>query len=121
MDDESYIRDLFAAYLQRRGFRVLTAAGGASAIELYRQCPGEVALVLLDIRMPGMSGPETLAALRQIDPTARWCFMSGDLGGHNADELMQQGALELFVKPIAMENLVESLRRLTGSPSGPSA
>jgi CheY-like chemotaxis protein len=46
-------------------------------VELYRQKAEAIDLVLLDVKMPGMTGPQTLAALRQLNPDVRCCFTTG--------------------------------------------
>jgi DNA-binding response OmpR family regulator len=112
-DDEPLIRDMLARYLSAHNFRTLSARDGQEALDIFRRRGEEIALVLLDIRMPGLSGPETLSALRLLDPEVRCCFMSGDPGGYTAEELRACGALHLFTKPFRPEEMVDVLRRLT--------
>jgi CheY-like chemotaxis protein len=99
VDDEPAVLRLLEFALRRRGFDVTTAAGGAQAVELFRRRPGAFALVLLDVQMPDPDGPETLAALRSIDPHVRCCFMSGYTGDHSAEQLLALGAAHVFDKP----------------------
>src|SRR4051812_31434125 len=68
IDDEPGILGLLRRALPPHGFTVLTADGGQAGVELYRVDPDAVGVVLLDVRMPGLDGPATLAALRQIRP-----------------------------------------------------
>src|SRR5262245_28789501 len=77
-DDEACVREWLRAALQRHGFRVWLAADGEQAIDLYRRRRSEIVLVLLDVRMPVLNGPQTLARLRQMNPTVLCCFMSGN-------------------------------------------
>src|ERR1041385_1655495 len=77
-DDEPCIRNLLGVVLGRYGFRVWLAPHGEQAVELYCRHRSEIALVLLDVRMPVLDGPATFAALRRINPTVRCCFMSAD-------------------------------------------
>jgi len=56
------------AALRHLGYRVWLAANGPEAIELYRQHGSEIALVLLDVRMPGLDGPQTLILLQEQRP-----------------------------------------------------
>jgi CheY-like chemotaxis protein len=75
------------------------AANGTEAIDLYRQHHQTLSLVLLDVRLPDMDGPATLAALQQIKPQVRCCFMSGHTGTHTPDQLLALGAVAFFPKP----------------------
>src|SRR5262245_55107189 len=67
VDDEPMIRKLLQLQLQQQGFGVLVAADGREALVLYQARRSTIALVLLDVRMPDLDGPQTLAALRQCD------------------------------------------------------
>lgn len=67
-------------------------------------------MVLLDVRMPGLDGLETLDALRKRDPEVRACFMSGDTGSYEPDELVQRGAAHVIAKPFLLNDLANILR-----------
>jgi DNA-binding response OmpR family regulator len=105
VDDESVIRDLLQIALQQQGFVVWAAANGHEAVQLYQRHRQKIALVLLDVRMPGLDGPETLAALRHLDPAVVCCFMTGEAGAFTEAELLQQGAARVFPKPFALAEL----------------
>ena len=60
------------------------------AVDLYRRHRDEIAAALLDVRMPGMNGPETLEALREIDPHLRCSFMTGDPGSTRTREWLER-------------------------------
>jgi CheY-like chemotaxis protein len=77
VDDEPMIRDVLQQFLAREGFEVLVASTGPEPLALCRSQPGRVALALLDVRLPGLDGAETMAALRQEDPPVRCCVMGG--------------------------------------------
>src|SRR5262249_54800945 len=68
VDDETAVLSVLAARLRIEGFKVWLAGHGHQALELYRRNPNEIAVVLLDVLMPGMDGPHTLIALQKICP-----------------------------------------------------
>jgi len=112
VDDEPLIRDVLERSLRASGFRTITAHSGREALALYRQRATEIALVLLDIRMPDLSGPETMRVLRTVNPEVRCCFMSGDMGAYSPEELKAGGALHVFLKPFAQGEPITTLRQL---------
>ncbi len=99
VDDEPMIHNLLSMVLLRAGFSVLSAANGEEAVELYRQHSATISAVLLDVLMPPPDGPQTLAALKQINPHVCCCFMSGSTGDHSVEELMALGPDYIFEKP----------------------
>jgi two-component system, cell cycle sensor histidine kinase and response regulator CckA len=67
VDDEAMIRGVASALLRRRlGFEVITASDGPEALEIFTERKDEISLVMLDLGMPGMSGWQTLPALRGL-------------------------------------------------------
>ena len=118
VDDESTIRSLLGRCCVLNGLQPFLAAGGEEAVEIYRREGAKIGVALLDVRMPGMSGPDTLEALRRLNPQIRCCFMSGDLGEFTPEELHRRGALYLFDKPLPLRELIAALRTvLAGSSS----
>jgi signal transduction histidine kinase len=77
IDDEEMIREMAATMLTRRGFKVLSAKDGVEALQIFKNHPDEVGIVLSDLSMPGMDGWETLTALRQIRPDIPAILASG--------------------------------------------
>jgi CheY-like chemotaxis protein len=73
-------------------------------------------VVLLDVRMPELDGPGTLAALQTLDPQVRCCFMSGYLGGYTEERLLSLGAAAVLPKPFQLANTVRLLWELAGMP-----
>lgn len=93
VDDSAPVRLFLAAVLPRFGFRVRTAAGGREALDLYRLHGPDTDLVLMDVQMPDLDGPETLAALRHLNPAVRCCLMSADSGRYTPQQLLGLGAI----------------------------
>lgn len=112
VDDEHMVRIVLQLGLERHGFDVWLAPNGREAIELYRTHREDIAMVLLDVQMPGLDGPHTLDALRELDPEVLACFMSGDTGAHTPEKLWQQGAVCIIAKPFFLDDLADILRRV---------
>jgi len=111
VDDDA--RNIFAlsSVLERRGMKVLTATTGSEAIEVINREPA-VAIVLMDIMMPGMDGYETMQVIR-ADPNFRRLpilaltakAMKGD-----REKCLEAGASDYLAKPVNTEQLLSALR-----------
>ncbi len=77
VDDEVNVRQLAGAVLKKAGYQVLLASDGREALDLFRQNPLGVSLVLLDATMPRLSGAETFRQMRKIQPSVRVVLTSG--------------------------------------------
>lgn len=117
VEDAQLLRKSVSEGLRHQGFQVLTAQDGAEAVEIYRRFKEGIHLVLSDVQMPKLDGPMTLQALRQIDPSVRVCFMTGDVRASVTARLRSQGALEIFSKPLPpLVDLGRRLRELAVVP-----
>ena len=117
VDDSQLMRIMLRQALERAGFRVVLATSGHEAIQLYREHCSSIGAVLLDVQMAGVDGPETLAALRGMDPCVRVCFVSGDTGEYLPEDLIRRGAEAVFYKPFQLDDLADGVRRmLNGRP-----
>ena len=79
-EDEDSVRAVATAALERRGYRVLAAADGDSAIAISRAFPGRIDLLVTDVVMPGMNGQEVAEQLGLMRPGLRVLFVSGYTG-----------------------------------------
>src|SRR5262249_30353465 len=85
VDDEELVGTMLHLLLERIGCSVLLARNGLQALEQFRS-GRRIALVLLDVRMPGMDGVQTLQALQAADAGVTCCFMTGDMGRYSEEE-----------------------------------
>jgi CheY-like chemotaxis protein len=100
VEEEYGVRYLLELALGRQGFQVLTAESGYEAVDIYEREADNIDLVLMDVRMEGLSGPETLTKLREINPAVRCCLMTGDTALSKADEMYAgHDVLHIFRKP----------------------
>jgi CheY-like chemotaxis protein len=108
VDDEARIRAWLSVALPQNGFRVKLAADGQEAVEFYRLNASRVALVLLDVLMPGMDGPRTLQALQAVNPKVCCCFLN-ERNVYSQPELLALGAARVFPKMPPLPELVQAL------------
>ena len=87
VEDESSVRRLIQGVLEQAGYTVLTAATGVEAMALIRQHQASIHLLLTDVVMPEMGGPELADILQEQHPELRVCFMSG----YTEDEVFRRG------------------------------
>src|SRR5689334_18951009 len=80
VDDDRLVRIMVQLGLERNGFDVWLATTSQEAIDLYRKHRERIAVVLLEARLPGLDGPQTLDALRKLNPDVLACIMSGERG-----------------------------------------
>jgi PAS domain S-box-containing protein len=114
VDDESSVRKLAQAVLSKYGYTTLMAEDAFAAIELLRRTPGPVALVLLDLSMPGMSAREAIQQIHHSWPETRILLTSG----YDENEVLgrfQGTKLNGFVqKPYAPAQLAEKVKAAIG-------
>ncbi len=118
VDDHDDVRNFLGVLSRAHGFAVWLAAGGIEGEALYRNHGSDIDLILLDVRMPDRDGPDTLVAIRAINPAVPCCFISGHTGHYTEEYLLGLGASALLRKPFRVPELVEHLRRLS-APTGP--
>jgi CheY-like chemotaxis protein len=111
VDDDA--RNIFAlsSVLERRGMRVLTATTGSEAISLIESVPS-VAIVLMDIMMPGMDGYETMEVIRANPDFRRLPIVALTAKAMKGDreKCLEAGASDYLAKPVNTEQLLSALR-----------
>ncbi|MCP4725335.1 MAG: response regulator [bacterium] len=111
VDDEEYIRSFTDKALQYIGFNVMTADDSFEALSIYRKKHAEIDLILLDLKMPNVSGYEIFKKLIKINPDAKIVLMSGYSESEGASELIGEGALEFIQKPFKMVELSNTISK----------
>jgi CheY-like chemotaxis protein len=94
------------------GYRVLTAKGGREAIDIFKQHPNQIVLVILDMIMPGLNGRDTFEALREIEANVKVLLCSGYSAEGEASEIMLRGCNGFIQKPFDSEELAAKLREV---------
>ncbi len=110
VDDEAVVREMAKKALERQGYTVLLAGGGAAAIDLLKRHPGDIAVVLLDLSMPRMSGEETLPELRKIRPETKVIISSGYSEAETMAMFQGQRVSGFIQKPYTSMALAEKVK-----------
>lgn len=110
VDDEAVVGRLGQTILERYGYRVLLAADGQQALETYRRHQADIALVVLDLAMPRLSGPDTLRALRQLKPDVAVLISSGYSSDEDLRSVEREGVLGFVAKPYRPADLARRVR-----------
>jgi len=113
VDDEESIRDIFREVLSGHGYRVFVCCDGVEAIEFLDKGLSHVDLVLLDIFMPGMNGPETFRMIRRRLPGMPVLLMSGNVQEEMISAIMAEPATAFMIKPCSNDQLIEYVRMMT--------
>jgi len=110
VDDEPMQRDMLREFLEEEGHQVTSAADGEEALRLFSDLPFH--LVLLDHRMPGMTGDVVLARMKEINPLVPAIMLTAYGAVEMAVEVMKLGAVDFMEKPVDIIRLAEKLRDL---------
>ncbi len=114
-EDEPQVRAATARMLGTLGYRVIAADDGEEALSLARAHKGEIALLVTDVMMPGLRGPELSEKLRQERPAVRTLFISGYADAATLESALRAGAagrLAYLGKPFTLAQLAGAVREL---------
>lgn len=104
-DDEPAVLSMVADSLRHLGYRVTECSTGVRALQVYRERWREIDLVILDWMMPEMRGPETLAAMRHVNPHVKAIMASGVAAEMHSQEAVARLAAQLIQKPFHLSEL----------------
>jgi DNA-binding NtrC family response regulator len=105
VDDEAPFIETLAKRLSKRDLTIVTAFSGAEALQKMDN-EGNIDIVVLDVKMPGMDGIETLKAIKNIHPMVEVIMLTGHATVESAIEGMKLGALDYLMKPCDIEVLM---------------
>ncbi|MBI4270887.1 MAG: response regulator [Candidatus Rokubacteria bacterium] len=119
VDDEEPVREVLGEYFATQGYAVDTAASGGEALTaLQRERPD---LVLLDIRMPGLDGVETLRRIRSLDGGLAVVMVTANEDVSLARETLRLGAFDYVAKPFDFSYLDRVVAAALLRESGPAS
>ncbi|MBW2455966.1 MAG: response regulator [Deltaproteobacteria bacterium] len=119
VDDQRAVLKSTALLLEDLGYQVHTALDGERALELFEAHEQEVALAILDLVMPGMSGSELFERLRTLSADLPILVSSGYSQDDRADDLLQKGNSSFIQKPFGIDDLSHKLRDMLDDPEPP--
>jgi len=112
VDDDPGQRSLLNSFLRSQGFETALADSGERALEMLRS--GKFAMMISDVRMPGLSGLETLRRARQEHATLPVLLVTAFTDIRDAVAAMRDGAVNYLPKPIDLDELLNSVRQAVG-------
>ena len=112
VDDEPKVLDICERFLRSAGYSVLTAKNGQEALATYEQNKTDVAMVVIDMIMPGMNGRELFDQLRAIQPTLKVLVSTGYSIKGAVSDLMIRGCKGYIQKPFSIRGLAKEIRRI---------
>jgi CheY-like chemotaxis protein len=115
VDDDAMVSRTAVAAIKSFGYHVTHAPEGKLALELVGKEPERYRLVLLDLRMPGMSGEETFDALRALSPKLRVLIWSGYGADQDVAAMIRRGAAGFVQKPYRVADLSRAIAEAMGS------
>lgn len=104
VDDEELFRETLAKLLRRRGLEVATAGDGEAGVALVREQAPQV--VVLDLRMPGIDGLETLKRIKAARPDTRVIMLTGHGSVEAGVDALRAAAFDFLLKPVGPDQLV---------------
>jgi two-component system cell cycle sensor histidine kinase/response regulator CckA len=114
VEDDEQVRTTNSAILRRKGYRVVEVADGSAALHSAETLGAEVHLLLTDVVMPRMSGPQLAACLAPSRPKMKVLFLSGYPGDSIAHHGVLEPGVEFLQKPTTPESLLRRVREVLG-------
>ncbi len=105
VDDQEPVRDVCSAMLRTLGYRVVTASDGREGLDYYRGAWRDIDLVIVDMVMPVLGGPECFRGMKAVNPAVRAILSTGYSLEGSVQEIMNEGVVGFIQKPFRMEQL----------------
>ncbi len=121
VDDEPLVREVVGDILNQAGIANLLAADGYEGVQQFSARRSEIALILLDMKMPGMSGEQVFHAVRALEPTCKIILSSGYLDNDATTHLTRQQFTSFLRKPYDIDTLLTAVQRMLGEAHPTSA
>ena len=116
VEDDDSVRSLTARALEMRGYEVLKASGGEEALEIIRAFDKRIHLMISDVVMPGMDGPEVAKIARTIRKDMRVIFMSGYAEDSFRKQAEADEDVHFLSKPFPLQDLAAKVKDVMSAP-----
>jgi DNA-binding NtrC family response regulator len=117
VEDEESVRKLACHALRKFGYTVLEAANGGEALLTCEQRKESIPLLITDVVMPGMSGPQLSARLKELHPEMKVLYTSGYTDAAVVRHGLLNEPLSFLQKPFTPNDLVRKVREVLDSPA----
>lgn len=115
VDDEEIVRSITAMMISDLGYEVISFSNGSECLAYYKDNAQQVAAIILDLIMPGMSGYEVFKKLKAINPEVKVLIFSGFSADNEAQKAIDEGAAGYLQKPANKKSLSQQLAKIAGS------
>jgi hypothetical protein len=112
VDDEEELRDLAKSIFERKGFHVLLAENGESALNIFEDHQHDIGLVLLDVSMPGLSAEQVYRRLQESNRRVKIILTSGHARYSAHLKFLERANLPFFPKPWDLPELIKEVTRM---------
>jgi CheY-like chemotaxis protein len=115
VEDEEMLMMSLRLVLVEKGYKVLSAEDGLTAVNIYKERKKEIALVLTDLGLPKMSGMEECIQIRKFNPNARMIVATGYLDPEMKEEFLKAGVQHFLYKPYDLKQVLKVVREVLDS------
>jgi len=112
VDDEAAIREITKTSLETYQYRVMMASDGIEAIALYTEYQDDISIVLVDMMMPEMNGPNTIRSLQEINPQVKIIAVSGLAASDKLNQASIMGIKTFLYKPYTAQELLTAIKEV---------
>ena len=114
-EDEEMLRSVLRSTLEENGYRVIVAGDGNEALGVYKERYREIALVISDVGLPGLTGDKLYVSMRKINPSLRMILSSGFIEPETKVAILTSGVREFIQKPYVLSDILVKVRRVLDS------
>jgi DNA-binding response OmpR family regulator len=112
VEDEEMLMMTLQMLLVEKGYNVLSASDGLTAVDIYKERKKEIALVLTDLGLPKMSGMEECVQIKKLNPSARMIVATGYLAPEIKSEFLKAGIQHFLYKPYDLKKVLKEIREV---------